>query len=383
MDCIKCHSRGCIIQGLKETDLKWKAIETDRKLDVHDYLYDLPESSEQYDVVEVRFKNIRRDFFRNTTNIKLKKGDIVAVEAEHGHDVGIVSITGELVKEQVRRLRPKGEITQKVYRLAKPGDILKWRESILLEHPTMIKSRQIASGLNLNMKIGDVEYQADKSKAYFYYIADDRVDFRDLIKVLKQEFRVNIKMVQIGARQEAGRIGGIGPCGRELCCSTWLADFVSVSTNSARKQELSLNPQKLAGQCSKLKCCINYEYDTYTEALSNFPKTCDRLETESGTLFYLKSDVLKGKLWYSSNPEAAVNMISFSIEEVKNIIEQNKKGIKPEVTSTAKPAAVRNNEDKNFVVEQDSLTRFDKSRSRENKGNNNNKRRPKNFRKKQ
>ena len=163
------------------------------------------------------------------------------------------------------------------------------------------------------MKIGDVEYQADKSKAYFYYIADDRVDFRDLIKVLKQEFRVNIKMVQIGARQEAGRIGGIGPCGRELCCSTWLADFVSVSTNSARKQELSLNPQKLAGQCSKLKCCINYEYDTYTEALSNFPKTCDRLETESGTLFYLKSDVLKGKLWYSSNPEAAVNMISFSI----------------------------------------------------------------------
>lgn len=378
MDCIKCHSRGCIIQGTKETDLKWSSVDTAHKLDSYDYLKDLPQASEPFDIVEVRFKNVRRDFYKNSSGLTLKKGDIVAVEAEHGHDVGIVSLTGELVKEQIRRMKHKGEITQKIYRHARPGDILKWRESILLEHPTMIKSRQIAAGLNLNMKIGDVEYQADKSKAYFYYIADDRVDFRELIKVLKQEFRVNIKMVQIGARQEAGRIGGIGPCGRELCCSTWLADFVSVSTNSARKQELSLNPQKLAGQCSKLKCCINFEYDTYAEALTRFPRSCDRLETESGTLFFLKSDVLKGRLWYSTNPEAAVNMISFTIEEVNGIIDQNKKGVKPQVSSSAKPTQNKGPVEKDFVVEQDSLTRFDKTRKPDPRRQKN--RRPKNPR---
>lgn len=379
MDCIKCHSRGCIIQGTKESDLKWRSIETAHKLDSHDYLKDIPSDSGTFDIVEVRFKNIRRDFFRNTAGLPLKKGDIVAVEAEHGHDVGIVSLTGELVKEQIRRLKPKGEITQKIYRMARPSDILKWRESILLEHPTMIKSRQIAANLNLNMKIGDVEYQADKSRAYFYYIADDRVDFRELIKVLKQNFNVNIKMVQIGARQEAGRIGGIGPCGRELCCSTWLSDFVSVSTNSARKQELSLNPQKLAGQCSKLKCCINYEIDTYAEALNHFPKTCEKLETETGTLFFLKSDVLKGILWYSTDPAASVNMISFTISEVINIIEQNRKGIKPPVRPEVKPVQTRAaSGDKEFVVVQDSLTRFDKKRSQENRRK---KKAPRNFRK--
>lgn len=365
MDCIKCHSRGCVIQGTKETDLKWNVIDTDRKLQVYDYLQDIPVAEGVSDIVEVRFKNIRRDFYKNPSGLALKRGDVVAVEAEHGHDIGIVSLTGELVREQLRKLKTKGEITQKVYRHARPGDILKWREAILLEHPTMIKSRQIAVRLNLNMKIGDVEYQGDRSKAYFYYIADDRVDFRELIKVLKQEFRVNIKMVQIGARQEAGRIGGIGPCGRELCCSTWLSDFVSVSTNSARKQELSLNPQKLAGQCSKLKCCINYEYDTYAEALGNFPRSCDRLETESGTLFYLKSDVLKGRLWYSTNPEAAVNMISFSIEEVNDILGQNRRGIKPPVSSSVKPAAAKKPDTKDFVVEQDSLTRFDQNRRKD------------------
>ena len=380
MDCIRCHSRGCIIQGTKEQDLRWKSIETAHKLDSHDFLKDIPPVPDKFDIVEVRFKNIRRDFFRNTSGLTLRKGDIVAVEAEHGHDVGIVSMTGELVKEQLMRVKPKNEITLKIYRLARPSDVLKWKESILLEHPTMIKSRQIAAGLNLNMKIGDVEYQADKSRAYFYYIADDRVDFRELIKVLKREFNVNIKMVQIGARQEAGRIGGIGPCGRELCCSTWLSDFVSVSTNSARKQELSLNPQKLAGQCSKLKCCINYEIDTYAEALNNFPRTFDKLETETGTLFYLKSDVLKGTLWYSTDPAAAVNMISFSIDEVNKIIEQNKKGIKPSVAPEAKPVQTRaTTVNKEFVVDQDSLTRFDKKRTAE-KPRDNRKRRPNNNR---
>ncbi|PKP18257.1 MAG: hypothetical protein CVU05_13885 [Bacteroidetes bacterium HGW-Bacteroidetes-21] len=364
MDCLKCYSRGCSITGSKEEDLRWQAIESAHKLDVYDYLEEIPVATTVSELVEVRFKNTRKEFYKNATGVVLHSGDVVAVEADHGHDIGIVSLTGELVREQLKKANLKEETFLKIYRKARPADIMKWKEAILMEFPTMIKTRQIASKLNLNMKVGDVEYQGDKSKVYFYYIADERVDFRELIKILKSEFKVTIRMVQIGARQEAARIGGIGPCGRELCCATWLSDFVSVTTTSARRQELSLNPQKLAGQCSKLKCCINYEVDTYVDAQKKFPKHYNQLETETGTLFYLKSDILKGVLWYSTDPQAAVNMISFTVDEVKEMLDLNRKGIKPPVLPAEKPQATRSTTDVEFVVSQDSLTRFDKGKPR-------------------
>src|SRR5690554_2107677 len=257
------------------------------KLHATDWLKDIKGVGEN-NIVEVRFKNTRKDFYRNVNNLKLKAGDLVAVEASPGHDIGIVSLTGELVTEQMKKYKVttvNGEL-RKIYRHARPLDIDKWKEAISLEYETMIRSRQITADLKLNMKIGDVEYQGDRTKAIFYYIADERVDFRELIKVLAERFKVRIEMRQIGARQEAGRIGGIGPCGRELCCSTWMTNFKSVTTNAARYQEISLNPQKLAGQCGKLKCCLNYELDAYLDAQKDFPNTAIPLETEDGTWYH-------------------------------------------------------------------------------------------------
>lgn len=260
------------------------------KLTVYDWLEDLPATDCAPEIVEVRFKNTRKGFYSNPSKLALKAGDIVAVEAALGHDIGVVSLSGELVKEQIRikRVDLERNPLKKVYRKAKPHDIEKWQQAIALEHDTMIRSRKIAADLKLNMKIGDVEYQGDKTKAIFYYIADDRVDFRTLIKVLAETFHIRIEMRQIGTRQEAGRIGGIGPCGRKLCCSTFITNFISVSTSAARYQDISLNPQKLAGQCGKLKCCLNYEVDAYVDAQKDFPSTNITLNTGEGLLYHQK-----------------------------------------------------------------------------------------------
>ena len=356
------------------------------KLSVYDWMKDISPIPYSTDVVEVRFKNTRKGLFLNTNKLPLKQGDIIAVEASPGHDIGIVSLTGELVSELMKRNRVVINETElkKVYRKAKQADVEKWQEAIGKEHVTMISARKIAENLKLNMKIGDVEYQGDQTKAIFYYIADDRVDFRELIKVLAEEFKVRIEMRQIGARQEAGRIGGIGSCGRELCCSTWVTNFVSVSTNAARYQEVSLNPQKLAGQCSKLKCCLNYELDSYLDAQKDFPDTSIPLETADGTAYHQKTDVYRRLMWYAYSREEAANFIALSIEKVKEIIESNKKGEKIKVeTEIVKEANKLSNEGLDFKNEvgQESISRFDENRNRQrpnrhrrnNRGNENRK----------
>ncbi|GAB7089194.1 regulatory iron-sulfur-containing complex subunit RicT [Marinifilum fragile] len=332
------------------------------KLDVYDWLKDVPESAQCPDVVEIKFKNTRKGFYSNTNQLRLQRGDVVAVEASPGHDIGIVSLTGDLVVEQMRKqkLDPNTYEAKKVYRKAKPVDIEKWHEAIALEHKTMIKARQISAELRLDMKIGDVEYQGDKTKAIFYYIADDRVDFRQLIKVLAEQFKIRIEMRQIGARQEAGRIGGIGPCGRELCCSTWITNFVSVTTNAARYQEISLNPQKLAGQCGKLKCCLNFELDCYIDAQKDFPNTSIPLETKDGTAYHQKTDIFKRLMWYSFDKFNSMNMVQVSVDRVKEIIRLNKKGIKVDKLVSEKSTDNKKSLDYENVVGQDSLNRFDK-----------------------
>jgi cell fate regulator YaaT (PSP1 superfamily) len=298
------------------------------KLKVYDWLHDVPEGALATDIVEIRFKNTRKDFYKNVNGLNLKIGDVVAVEASPGHDIGTVSLTGQLVYAQLNKYRvsPNTEF-KKIYRKAKPADVEKWKGSIAREPYTMLRARQIAEDLKLDMKIGDVEFQGDGTKAIFYYIADERVDFRELIKVFAEQFKIRIEMKQIGARQEAGRIGGIGSCGRELCCSTWITNFVSVTTVSAKVQELSLNPQKLAGQCGKLKCCLNYEYDSYIDAQSDFPNTNIVLETKTGKAYHQKTDIYKRMMWYSFDEHAAVNLTPVDVERVKAIIELNKKGI--------------------------------------------------------
>jgi len=302
------------------------------KLDEFNWLADLPLDPHYNEVIEVRFKNTRKGFFRNVNDLKLDVGDIVAVEASPGHDIGHVSMTGFLVAEQIKRMkiRPVIEEMKKVYRKARPVDLQKWEEAKKQEVPTMLRSRKIAESLNLAMKIGDVEYQGDKTKAIFYYLADERVDFRQLIKVLAEEFHVRIEMRQIGARQEAGRIGGIGTCGRELCCSTNLTNFVSVTTSHARYQDLSLNPQKLAGQCGKLKCCLNYELDCYIDAQKDFPSREIPLELTNGTAYFMKMEVHTGTYWYSNDPRMAVNLTAVPVSRVREIIQLNRKGIKPD-----------------------------------------------------
>jgi cell fate regulator YaaT (PSP1 superfamily) len=335
------------------------------KLETTDWLKDIPGANQYQDIIEVRFKNTRKGFYRNINNIRFKSGDVVAVEASPGHDIGVVSLTGELVLRQLLKngVSRDSEDLKKVYRKAKPADIDKWKDSILLEHNTMIRSRQIAEDLKLDMKIGDVEYQGDKTKAIFYYIADERVDFRQLIKVLADAFKVRIEMRQIGARQEAGRIGGIGSCGRELCCASWMTNFVSVTTNAARYQEVSLNPQKLAGQCGKLKCCLNYELNSYLDAQKNFPDRNTVLETVDGEMYHQKTDIYRNLLWYGSERENASNLIPVPVERVQEIIRLNKQG-KRVKTLIDQGSFHEEKLDFQDDVGKESLTRFDEKRSR-------------------
>ncbi len=315
------------------------------------------------DIFEVRFKNTRRGFYQNVNNLDLRRGDIVAVEASPGHDIGVISMTGDLVARQMQRVgfTPQGGEFRKIYRKAKPYDIERWQEAIALEHETMIASRQIAADMGLNMKIGDVEYQGDKIKAIFYYIADERVDFRELIKVFAERFHIRIEMKQIGARQEAGRIGGIGVCGRELCCASWISNFTSVTTGAARTQELSLNPQKMAGQCSKLKCCLMYEYDTYADARKIFPRVKEPLQALDGDYYLIKSDILAGTMTFSSSKESLSNLITLPVGRVREIQEMNLAGQKVEQLSDVETEE-EITEEPTYRSEEDSITRFDSKR---------------------
>ena len=350
------------------------------KLEAFDWLNDIPDSTQKFDIIEVRFKNTRKEFFINANSLRLKRGDIVAVEASPGHDIGIISVTGELVSFQLKKqgINPAEHEFKKVYRKAKPADLEKWHEATSLEDSTMLKTRKIASDLKLDMKIGDVEYQGDKTKAVFYYIADERVDFRELIKILAENFKIRIEMRQIGARQEAGRIGGIGSCGRELCCSTWITNFVSVTTNSARYQEISLNPQKLAGQCGKLKCCLNYELDCYVDAQKDFPSREVVLETKTGQAYHSKTDIFRGIMWYTFDPVNLVNFTPVPVERVREIIELNKKGIKVDVLMDISNVSTEGPLDFENVVGQESLTRFDDQKAKRKKKRNNKRKRPRN-----
>lgn len=353
--------RGCKFCGCGE-EVTAESVVGCYKLNSYDWLEGMPENFPD-DIFEVRFKNTRKSYFQNVNNLPLKKGDVVAVEASPGHDIGIISLTGDLVARQMRRtgFNPLNGEYKKIYRKAKPNDIEKWQEAIALEHTTMIRSRQIAAELGLNMKIGDVEYQGDKIKAIFYYIADERVDFRELIKIFAEQFRIRIEMKQIGARQEAGRIGGLGSCGRELCCASWISSFVSVTTTSARHQEISLNPQKLAGQCGKLKCCLVYEVDTYLDARKDFPRINQPLQTMDADYFLVKTDILSRTMWFSTDPHSQAGMKPLSIERVKEIQHLNHKGVKPDRLTTE--VAVLQEPDFANVVGEDSLTRFDNNKA--------------------
>jgi cell fate regulator YaaT (PSP1 superfamily) len=349
------------------------------KLSIYNWFEDIPTPPLTTDIVEIQFKNTRKAFYRNSNNLSLKKGDVVAVESSPGHDIGTVTLMGWLVNRQLKKVGIDAEKTEfkKIYRKAKPADIEKWLEAISLENNTMIRTRQIVTDLNLNMKIGDVEYQGDRTKAVFYYIADERVDFRELIKILADEFQIRIEMRQIGARQEAGRIGGIGSCGRELCCSSWINNFVSVTTNSARIQEISLNPQKLAGQCGKLKCCLNYELDTYVDARKDFPKVTIALETKDATYYHQKTDIFKRIMWYSSEPNSAVNLSPVPIDRVKEIIAQNNKGVKPiKLVELVQEIEGKVEQGYDNGSDDDSLTRFDDKKRKPSKKRRKPKRRP-------
>ena len=335
------------------------------KLNTYDWMADLPDNADACDIVEVQFKPPRKGYFINANKLQLEKGDVVAVEANPGHDIGTVTMTGRLVPlmQKKANLKPGTEL-KKVYRKARPVDMDKFNEAKSREHETMIESRQIALRLGLNMKIGDVEYQGDGNKAIFYYIADERVDFRQLIKVLADRFRVRIEMKQIGARQEAGRIGGIGPCGRELCCSTWMTSFVSVSTSAARFQDLSLNPQKLAGQCAKLKCCMNYEVDQYMEALKRLPSKEITLHTQDSEYFFFKADILSHKITYSTDKRLLVGEKTITAKRAFEIIQMNRNGIKPDSLldeeNTAEPVS-------NDLLSQDNINRFDNKNAKRKK----------------
>ena len=352
-----------------------------KKLTSYDWLKDISDIDEYKNLIEVQFKNTRKAYYQNSNEIRLKKGDIVAVEASPGHDIGKVSMAGQIVLTKLisEGINPKEQEFRKVYRKAKPADIEKWQEAMALEDSTMLKSRKIAEDLKLDMKIGDVEYQGDKTKAIFYYIADDRVDFRELIKVLAEEFRVRIEMRQIGARQEAGRIGGIGSCGRQLCCASWITNFVSVTTNAARYQEVSLNPQKLAGQCSKLKCCLNYELDVYLDAQEDFPDTSIPIETRQGKANHIKTDVFKRQMWYSIPTDRAPIISCLSVDQVKELIEMNKQGKKPEKLQGIEESSLVSMVEYQNSAGLESLTRFEDKpgSSGKKKGNQRKKYKPK------
>lgn len=387
MACNSCSTgkdgqpKGCKNNGTCGTD-------SCNKLTVFDWLANmsLPNGQEPFLGIEVRFKNGRKQYYKNTETLTLSIGDIVATQAKSGHDVGIVTLTGELVRVQMKRKKVNiddKESVLKIYRKASQKDIDIWSAARDKEEPMKVKARQFAIDLNLKMKISDIEFQGDASKATFYYTAEERVDFRELIKVFAREFRTRIEMKQVGFRQEAARLGGIGSCGRELCCSTWLTDFRSVSTSAARYQQLSLNPLKLAGQCGKLKCCLNYELDSYLDALKAFPKKEKKLQTEKGTAICQKTDIFKGLMWYAYDGEW-MNWHILSATQANEIIEKNKKG---EKVASLEEYAVEHIEDTKTefenVVGQDSLTRFDNpkrnNRRKNNKNRNrNNKRRNRN-----
>lgn len=343
-------------------------------LPVVDWLGDVPYTGDESDLVEVQFKNTRKGYYHNPDHLPLEKGMVVIVEANPGYDMGEVTLVGRLVPLQIKKSHINTERYEirNILRLANDNDHQRASEAHAKEQETMIKARQLAKSLGLEMKIGDVEYQGDGSKAIFYYIAEGRVDFRQLIKVYAETFRVRIEMKQIGARQEAGRIGGTGPCGRELCCSTWMTQFTSVGTNTARVQNLSPNPQKLAGQCAKLKCCLNYEMPIYDEAVKKLPSRHQHLETQDATYYFFSSDPLKGEITYSTDSHRPVNLQVISVAQAKNIIEMNKRGEKP-VTLGGKQSSMDVVEaDYQNVVGQDDLTRFDKKRKNKNHGVENN-----------
>ncbi len=321
------QSRGCCSINTYQNDHYYVNQQSCCKLSAYDWLKDFHDANESCEYVEVRFKNGRKDFFSYPADMNLNKGEIVAVEASPGHDIGIVSLAGEVVRVQMKRKQVDLERKEikRVFRHARPADVEKWLEVIALEHTTMIKTRTIASDLNLEMKINDVEYQGDKTKAIFYYTANDRVDFRELIRKLADAFKVRIEMKQIGVRQEAAKVGGIGPCGRELCCASFMSTFTSVSTASARVQQLSLNPQKLAGQCGKLKCCLNYEVDDYIDTLKHFPESEMPLKTKKGKAFHVKSDVFRKVMWYVYADDQN-NMMALSTKNVFRIQKMNKRG---------------------------------------------------------
>ena len=337
------------------------------QLNTYDYMADIPGNDEWTDLVEVQFKNTRKGYYHNLNGLPLTKGDIVAVEASPGHDIGTVTLTGKLVPLQLKKANLKSsDEVRRIYRKARPVDMEKYEEAKAREHDTMIQSRQIAKDLGLEMKIGDVEYQGDGNKAIFYYIADGRVDFRQLIKVLAEAFHVRIEMRQIGARQEAGRIGGFGPCGRELCCATWMKNFVSVGTGAARFQGLSLNPQKLAGQCAKLKCCINYEVDQYMEASSLLPSREIVLQSLEGDYYLFKTDILSGMVTYSTDKRIAANLVTITAERAKEIIAMNKAGEKPD---TIEEGGHQVQDRPIDLATQEDLNRFDKKKKKKKKKN--------------
>ncbi len=361
------YERGCSVSVVDKNSCSIGYKNCCNKLNVYDWADKIKDSLTQNRFVEVRFKNTRKDIYENTSHLSLETGDIVAVEAMPGHDIGIVSAIGHIAMLQMNKKNiAENSSIKKIYRKARPSDIEKWQEAISKEMPTMLRAREIASSLNLNMKIGDVEFQGDKTKAIFYYIAEERVDFRTLIKKMAEEFKIRIEMKQIGARQEAGRIGGIGPCGREICCTTWLADFISVSTNSARLQELSLNPQKLAGQCSKLKCCLNYEMPLYINARKVFPKQIVPLKTNLGTAYHIKNDIFKQLMYYEIRINDVPVIRALHVDKVKEVMKLNNEGIVPEDVFEVEKSGGRNI---NFTDElnTESITRFDNNKKKSRK----------------
>ena len=332
------------------------------------WLDDVPDND--YEIVEVLFKNTRRGFYRNSTHIPIKRGDWVAVEASPGHDIGRVGLTGRLVQNQMKRvnLRKDADILR-IFRKATSADMERYEQAKAREEDTMIRSRKIAVDLGLKMKIGDVEYQGDGNKAIFYYIADERVDFRQLIKVLADVFKIRVEMKQIGARQEAGRIGGIGPCGRPLCCATWMSGFVSVATSAARFQDISLNPQNLAGQCAKLKCCINFEVNTYVEAIRQLPAKDVHLETKDATYYYFKADALKREITYSTERNSPVNTVTLTAAQAFEIIALNKNGVKPD-TLLPEEDGKKSASPFGDLLNQDAINRFDNKKKKKKKKKN-------------
>ncbi|MDD2329868.1 MAG: regulatory iron-sulfur-containing complex subunit RicT [Bacteroidales bacterium] len=362
-------SRGCVVERTPMGDLQCTMNYSTCKLATYNWLEGL-DLQQFNDIFEIRFKNTHKGFYRNASDTTLKVGDIVAVEAATGHDIGLVSLAGPLVLKQMKRhkLNPQTYEFRKIYRKAKLLDLEKWQEAIAREHHVLMRSRQIAAAEGLQMKIGDVEFQGDGTKAIFYYIADERVDFRKLIKLFASEFCIRIEMRQFGARQEAGLIGGLGVCGQELCCSRWMADFNSVTTQSARIQDLSLNPQKLAGQCSKLKCCIDYETPVYMDALKDIPEVTQPIETTDGPVYLVKTDVLKGTMWFSRDPHSMSDMQPVAAKKVREMLAANKQGIKV-ASLYEKP---RNNGEQNgfkSAAGEESITRFDKKQKNKRRKN--------------